>query len=153
MTLRFKPSRSRALAWPRFQRNPTRFRAHKHAHEAVIANGRWYGADPPRAFEEQAAELTERLTDVLKGGVSGRPRVVRFAIGNGPVRMVLWRMLARTSRLQGYFPAETAVLPAYGLPPPPHGMRRAGGKLDQAQAHACASERLQKARLERLYRQ
>ncbi len=74
-----------------------------------------YGADPPRAFGEQAAELTERLIDVLKGGVSGRPRVVRFAIGNGPVRMVLWRMLARTSRLQGYIPVASAVLQGDGL--------------------------------------
>ena len=87
----------------------------EHSRPAGLTPRPLHGADPACAFGEQAAELTERLADVLKGGVSGRPRVVRFAIGNGPVRMVLWRMLARTSRLQGYIPVASAVLQGDGL--------------------------------------
>jgi DNA-binding NtrC family response regulator/tetratricopeptide (TPR) repeat protein len=55
-------------------------------------------------------ELVQRLEDVLDGGVSGRPRAVRFEVQAGTVDGALRSTLARSARLRGYVPIASAVL-------------------------------------------
>jgi DNA-binding NtrC family response regulator/tetratricopeptide (TPR) repeat protein len=62
------------------------------------------------ASGEETRELVDRLSDVLIGGVSGRPRAIRFLVRSGPGRIVLVRNLARTARLHGYIPVASTVL-------------------------------------------
>ncbi len=70
-----------------------------------------------------AAEILERVSEVLDSGVSGRPRAVSLAVQPGD-RDATVRAIARCARLRGYIPLSARLLGDRGPQPPGPSWRR-----------------------------